>query len=123
MKRNLSITCLFCHTVIVSLLFVTYFVTRPAFFQHLIAAKQWEMESVMQIAIIVLVLNIPSVKKIKFTFSDEGILILSLWWILNKKLSIISFPHFNKLFLSIAVVSCLIKKCYNIFNIEEHHRV
>jgi O-antigen ligase len=85
MKRNLTITCLFIQTVIVSLLFATAFVTKPAFFQHLIAAKQWGVELVMLIIIFFLVLYIPVVKKIKITTTDLGILILSLWWIINEK--------------------------------------
>jgi hypothetical protein len=65
MKRNLTITCLFFQTVIVSILFATAFVTKPAFFQHLIAAKQWGVELVMLIVIFFLVLYIPFVKKSK----------------------------------------------------------
>jgi O-antigen polymerase len=84
MTRNLTITCLFFQTVIVSLLFATVFVTKPAFFQHLIAAKQWGVELVMLVAITFLVLHIPFVKKIKITTVDIGILILSLWWIVSE---------------------------------------
>jgi O-antigen polymerase len=84
MTRNLTITCLFFQTVIVSLLFATVFVTKPAFFQHLIAAKQWGVELVMLVAITFLVLYIPFVKKIKITTVDIGILILSLWWIVSE---------------------------------------
>jgi hypothetical protein len=65
MKRNLIITCLVIQTVIVSLLFANVFVTKPAFFQYLITAKQWGVELVMLIAIIFLVLYILLMKEIK----------------------------------------------------------
>jgi O-antigen polymerase len=84
MKQNLIITGLFFQTVIITLLFATIFVTKPAFFQHLIAAKQWGVELVILIAIIFLVLHIPFVKKIKITTVDLGILSLSLWWIVSE---------------------------------------
>jgi O-antigen polymerase len=84
MIRTLLRTTYFSHIVIATLLFATAFASTTDFFQYLITAKQWRLEQASLPVITLLVLSLPFVTKIKISLIDTGVLLFSLWWILNE---------------------------------------
>src|SRR5690554_2437560 len=84
MIRTLARATSFSHIVIVALLFATAFATSTNLFQYLISAKQWRLEQATLSVIALLVLSLPFVTKIKMRLIDAGVLLFSLWWVLNE---------------------------------------
>jgi hypothetical protein len=84
MIRTLTRASLFIYLILAALLFATVFAIKADFFQYLVTAKQWKLEQTTLLVIAFLVVSLPFARRIKISLIDAGVLLFSLWWVLNE---------------------------------------
>ncbi|HKK66947.1 MAG TPA: O-antigen ligase family protein, partial [Bacteroidales bacterium] len=65
--------------VVTAFLFGSCFATKPVFFQHLLTAKQWQLEQGVLLTTAILIVTLPFIRNIRITAVDTGVFLLSSW--------------------------------------------
>jgi O-antigen ligase len=96
MNRTLPRASSFIYLILAALLFATVFAIKADFFQFLITAKQWKLEQTTLLVIAFLVVSLPFARRIKVSVLDAGVLVFSLWWILNEVILQTDYPSYGQ---------------------------
>ncbi|PWD99011.1 O-antigen ligase family protein [Marinilabilia rubra] len=96
MIRTLPRASFIIFLILTVLLFASIFAIKADFFQFLVTAKQWRLEKTSLVVIAFLVLWLPFARRVKISLIDAGVLLLSIWWVLNEVILQTNYASFGQ---------------------------